>query len=385
MTPNIPPRTNIPLHPDDVLLFNEVAHVMRRVAKHYNLPLRSIEAMPMPTRAMCDRLGDCSGDGRIRLVMRATIDGQFVDAPRTPDLIWQTAAHELAHLRHLNHSQAFELFFIEMRQAVDNFRVDHRQKVIDKLLKMQKSRDGEAALGNIAAAEAFAGAINRMMIDHELEPSALDYAAASDRDPVIQLQVDLSKYRVRSKKARIAWQESMARIVANAHLCKFLVRRGSNDIWFVGTTSHATVAEYVFGTLVRAADDMCQQAYHDYGCEAIAELGRWKARAPGFCESWLAAFVTRIDERLREARTAAVAIVPEAERGTALIRLEGALIKAQKYIDDKFAHRRGSPALALYHGGHAEGRARGRAAADAMPIGRRGVTGRATKLIGGGS
>lgn len=373
---------NIPLHPDDLLFFNEVADVMRRVAKHYDLPLLEISAMPMPSKEMADRLGDCDSSGRIRLVMRATVDGAFVDAPRSPEALWKTAAHELAHLRHMNHGEAFQLFFLELHQAVNNFRVDHRQRVLDRLIKMQRSRDGEAALGNVAAAQAFAEAINRMLIDHELEPSAIDHATATDHDPVIQLRTDLSRYRIETKKRRIAWQESLARIVADAHLCRFLIRTGSNEIWFVGTKSHATVAEYVFGTLVRAASDMCDQAYHEYGMESVAEIGRWKARDRGFREAWFTAFVVRINERLKAARTAAVAAVPEKDRGTALMRLEGALVKAQRYVDDKFKARRSTPSLDLYNNGHSAGRERGRAAADSLPLGRRGVTGEETKRLG---
>lgn len=372
----------IPLHPDDLLFFNEVADVIRRVAKHYELPLNAVEAMPMPTKAMADKLGDCNSSGTIRLVMRATVDGEFVDAPRSPERVWQTAAHELAHLRHMNHGKEFELFFIEMHQAVTNFRVDHRQKVLDRLVKMQRSRDGEAAIGNVAAAQAFAEAINRMLIEHELEPSAIDHATATDKDPVIQVKTNLSAYRIADKKRRIAWQESLARIVANAHLCKFLIRTGSNDIYFVGTKAHATVAEYVFGTLVKAASDMCDKAYHDYGSESIAKIGRWKAETRGFREAWFSAFVLRIQERLKEARTAAVAAVPEVARPGALMRLDGALVKAQTYIDDKFKTTRSAPSLVLFTSGHVEGRIRGRAAADSMPIGRRGVTGASQKLLG---
>lgn len=376
---------NIPLHPDDVLLFNEVAAAMRRVARKYKLPLRAVEAFPMPDRGMADRLGECRSDGTIRLVMRATVDGQFCDEPRTPEDIWRTAAHELAHLRHFNHGEAFQVFELEMREAVSNERVDHRQKLLDKLVKMQDARDGEARLGNEAAAEAFAAAINRMLIEHELSPTDVDYARTRDDDPIVELSTDLSKYRIETRKVRVAWQETLARIVANAHLCTFLIHSGSNSIIFVGTRSHATVAEYVYGTLVPAAQKMCDAAYHDYGMESIAEFGKWKAREPGFRESWMAAFTERIRERFDEARRAAVAqAAVDVPGGTsqALMRLDGQLIRVRKYVDDKFRGK-ASP-LRRVSAYHAEGRARGRVAADAVPIGRRGVTGSSSprKLLG---
>ena len=121
----------LPLHPDDILLFTEIAGVMRRVAKHYDLPLRQIEAFPMPTAGMANRLGECDSTGTIRLVLRATVNGQFVDAPCTPEDVWRTAAHELAHLRYMDHGLEFQTFELEMWQAVSNFRIDRRQRVID--------------------------------------------------------------------------------------------------------------------------------------------------------------------------------------------------------------------------------------------------------------
>lgn len=369
------PALNL-LHPDDVLFFAEVTDVMRRVANHYDLPLTGVQPLPMPRAGMSDRWGDCNGSGLIRLVMRCTVDGHFCEEPCSPEEIWKTAAHELAHLRHLNHGAEFQAFRVEMEEAVSNFRVDHRQKVIDRLVKMQASRDSEAQLGNTAAAEAFAAAINRMLIEHELQPSDLDYARATDSDPVIEVEVNLSTYNIPLKKTRIAWQETLAGIVANAHLCKFLLLTGSNRIIFVGTKSHATVAEYAFGTLVHAAIHLSNEAYHQYGLESIPEFGKWKAKEPGFREAWLAAFCQRIRERMDEARKVAVAQAEADVPGgssTALIRLNGALLKAKQYIDDKYSKGKAS-ALSSFGGRNEAGRERGRAAADSMAIGRKALT-----------
>lgn len=376
------------LHPDDVLFFHEVSAAMRRVAKQYDLPLRSITPLAMPLSGMADRLGDCASSGDIRLVMRATVDGQFCDAPRTPADVWGTAAHELAHLRHMNHGLAFGELHAELMIALDNQQTDHKEKMIAKLVKMQASRDGEASLGNTAAAEAFASAINRMLVEYELNPSDLDYARATDKDPVIELRADYTKYQIESKRVRIAWQESLARVVAKSHFCTFLLRTGSNQIWFVGTTSHATVAEYVFGTLVPAAATMASDAYIQYRKDTPPLPGTQKRPGTyGFVEAWLSAFVERINERFTEARLAAVAAAVADAPGSesqALVRLNGALAKVNKYIDDKFSGRKSSAsALSGGRSTNSEGHARGRAAADKMVIGRRGVTGSSARgLLG---
>ncbi len=371
------------LHPDDVLFFHEVRQAMRRVAATYKLPLQSVTPMTMPEEGLADKLGDCSSSGHIRIVMRATVDGEWCSSPRTPALVWSTAAHELAHLKHMNHGEKFQEFAIELLTAIENQTMDHREKVLARLVKMQASRDGEAKIGNSAAAEAFAQAINRMLIENELKPSDIDYARGADNDPVVEIMVDLNLYKIEKKRARVAWQQTLARIVAKAHLCTFLLRSGSNSIWFVGTKSHAVVAEYAYGTLVPVAVALCNNAYHDYGMESVAELGKWKAREPGFKEAWLHAFIKRIEERFEEARKAAVAEAPEGT-SVALIRLGGAMTKVHKYIDDRFKGRRGSLGpLAALRSSNAAGSARGRAAADAMTIGRRGV-GTTQKRIGDG-
>lgn len=369
------------LHPDDLLFFNEVRTAMLLVASDYKLPLRSVEPMTMPEDGMADKLGFCTGSGNIAIVLRCTVDGAFVEEPISPAEVWDTAAHELAHLRHQNHGMDFQTFRLELLQAVRNQQEDYREKIIAKVVKMQAARDGEAALGNSEAAEAFATAINRMLNDHELSPSDIDYARGADRDPVIEIPVDLKKYNIETKKSRVAWQETLARVVAKAHLCTFLIRTGSNTIIFVGTKSHATVAEYAFGTLVPAAEKMSLAARHIYWREM-----RVKYNVPanksisgikemfGFREAWLDSFIRRIGERFDEARSAAVAEAPIGST-QALIRLDGALIKTRKYIDDKFTSKRRVAALNSRGTNHSEGRERGRAAADQMAIGRKGVAG----------
>jgi hypothetical protein len=371
------------LHPDDVVFFHEVCIAMRNVAKRYELPLRSISAATMPSSGMQSFLGRCHSTGDIELVMRATVDGVFCDAPRTPADVWRTAAHELAHLRHMNHGLAFEELHAELMIAIDNQQEDHKEKMIKKLVKMQASRDSEQAIGNSAAAEAFASAINRMLIEYELNPSDLDYARATDADPIIEMRVDLLKYQIEKKKTRVAWQESLARVVAKAHLCTFLLSPGSNNIWFVGTKSHAMVAEYVFGTLVPAAARMSYIEYRRFRQATKPVNGKYsRPETHGFIEAWLDAFITRITERFDDARKSMIteiAVDMPGASSQALIRLDGAMMKVQTYIDDKFkSGRRGASPLSRGRSSNVEGAARGRAAANNMTIGRRAVTGSAS-------
>lgn len=372
------------LHDDDIILFNTVATAMRTVAKKYGLRLHRITPLPMPKSGMADRMGDCSYTGEIRIVMRCTVDGVWCDEPLSPDEIWNTAGHELAHLRHMDHGPDFLLFQAELNEALSHRKGDHRSRMIDKIVKLQQRRQGEAEIGNLEAAEMFASAINKMLIAYELSPSDLDYARAAADDPVIEVELNLNAYQIELKKSRIAWQETLARVVAGANLCTFLINTNSNRIWFVGTKSHAIAAEYTYGMLVPAAIKMCITEYFRFYSKCRF-VDRDLTKTHGFKASWLNAFVERIRERLNEARTAAMQEatpdIPGGER-TALIRLEGSLIKAKKYIEDKFAGKKAAPVLKNALSKNKDGRRMGREAADRIPLHRKVMTASNKKPVG---
>ena len=361
-------------HPTDLQFFCEVRSAMQRVAARYGLPLGAVTHLAMPASGMANRLGECTHTGDIRLVLRCTVDGQWCDEPLNPTEVWDTAAHELAHLQHWSHGDAHEEFTAELGRALQNLDTDHREKIVAKLVKMQAARDGEAALGNSDAADAFATAINRMMLEYELHPSDLDYARGVDTDPVIEICVDLTTHKM-AATSRIAWQESLARTVAGAHLCTFLVHRRSNKITFVGTRAHAQVAEFAYSTLVVAARRMSDKERDAWARDHSKE------ETLGFRSGWLAAFITRINERLQEARKASVAAAPAGQQSTALLRLDGALAKAQRYTTDKFTGH-ASPLQGGYGRRHSEGRARGQAAADRVALGQKAVGTTTRRLIG---
>jgi hypothetical protein len=362
------------IHPDDLLFFQEVRTAMFRVAKRYELPLTSVEPL-----ANDQVFGRCSSTGHITIAMRALINGEWAPEPVSPKLVWDKAAHELAHLRHLNHGTKFNEFWMELHDALQNEEEDHKEKLLRKLVKLQAQRQSEAQLGNSAAAEAFAAMINKMLVENELSATDIDYARANDNDPVVEFKVDLEHYGIEKFETRCAWQESLARVVAKAHMCSFLLRSGSNQIWFVGTKSHATVAEYAYGILVTAADKMVMTELRRFRRECLATDGH-KRRAHGFRNAWLNAFVQRIAQRFDEARAVAVAEAEAREvrqsvpggTSTAVIRLNGAMTKVQRYMDDKFKKKSANP-LATNRRSNAEGTRRGQAAADRMVIGRRAI------------
>lgn len=254
-----------------------------------------------------------------------------------------------------------------------------KEKVLDRVIKMMRSSQSEAQLGNTEAAEAFAAAVNRMLLEHELSMTDVEYARSADNDPVVEIMVDLAGHNIKRTRTRSAWQESLAAIVANAHMCRFLVQAGSNRIWFVGTKAHAEVAEYVFGTLVPVVAKLSLNAYDRFWVQCKAEDGH-AGRAKGYREAWLAAFLQRIRERFEEARATVVA-----EGGsTALIRLNQSLVKANDYMAAKFNKPANKVAgLAGLSASNRDGARDGRAAADRIALNKGVGTSRPAGSLGG--
>lgn len=368
------------LHPEDVLFFAEVAAAMKKVAHKYNLGLKVVGHLPDNYVGFdTDRWGQCfPKQGRVELLLRAKVNGRWTDDSLSPQAVWDTAAHELAHLRYYTggvdgngHGEEHAVFTEELKDALANATEDHRERVLRKVVKMQAQAQSEAKIGNVEAADAFARMVNKMLIENELRPSDVDYARAQLDDPVVEVEVDLARYGMPVRAARSQWQELLASVVSKAHLCTFLIRPRTNRIWMVGTKSHATVAEYSYGVLVSAAEKIADKEWIKY-YDMCRQMGDTQ-KARGFRQSWLRAFVVRISQRFDEERRKMIAGGNLPSSTTAIVRLDSALTKVRRYIDDKFKKGGHASALAGYGADHPDGRAWGRAAADRMAIGQRGM------------
>lgn len=249
-----------------------------------------------------------------------------------------------------------------------------QEKVLDKLAKLVASREGEAALGNSAAAEAFAEAINSMLLRHELSMEDVPLAGAKE-EPIIEQFVDLDAYGIKQSRVRIGWQESLARIVAEAHLCKFLVTAGSNSIIMVGTKQHVAVAEYAYGVLAASANRMSKEARDAYWREnrddADFESGNFRA-------AWLRGFIGRIADRFKEAKKAEVKAAVNMSSSTALMRLDDQLAKVAKHVGEKYKTKIRSARLGS---GCEAGYQAGRTAADKITLGQKGVGTNSRRMI----
>jgi hypothetical protein len=235
-----------------------------------------------------------------------------------------------------------------------------QDKLLDKLRKLKAHADSAEKIGNSAEAEAFASMFQKLLLDHKLEMSDIEFEEMERTEKVEKHWVDYSKYGIKVKNQRILWMERLAGVIARAHFCRILVHPGRNYITLVGRKDDIAVAEYMYVTLVRLADRMSYLEYGKYNRECMRLYGN-ATKAHGFREAWLQAFILRLAERYEQAKQAAEA------QCVALVRLDTAVddfINTMR--DGKPAKKAG--ALSTHTAFNREGSKRGTEAADNIDL-----------------
>jgi hypothetical protein len=189
-----------------------------------------------------------------------------------------------------------------------------QDKLLDKLGKIKRMAEGAAAIGNEAEAQAFAAMLQKLLLDHKLQMTDIEYANEMKEEPIIEHRPDMTfsgrrrVYKdfpdVEIVNQRREWVEMLASIVANAYSCKILVTPGTSIITFVGHKSNVAICEFLFLTMLRSADKMSTNAAKKFRAEQRRNNGGPGNTQKGFRESWLHGFCSRISQRLQEARAA---------------------------------------------------------------------------------
>ena len=108
----------------------------------------------------------------------------------------------------------------------------NRDKALDKATKIAALMASEREYGNQEAAHAFAATMQRLMLEHELSDADVErHRLAGTKpveQPIVEHVVNLGKLGIDSASKRNASLETLAGIVGRAHLCRLLVRPGSN-------------------------------------------------------------------------------------------------------------------------------------------------------------
>jgi hypothetical protein len=252
--------------------------------------------------------------------------------------------------------------------------VTAQDRLLDKLQKIKAMAEGAKVIGSEAEAQAFADMLNRLLTEHKLEMSDLEFEKLDEAEPVeretlhetMAREKRLREAGVRTRKVRVDWMERLASTIARAHHCRIIVLPGSSMVSLVGRRSDRAVAEYMIVTLTRAAEGLAEKELGKYRWEVYKRDGKTEAAA-GFKRAFLRSFVLRLMERFDELRRQRT----EASDGSmALMRIDHEQKAAddfmQKLRDDKATQS--APGLRRQVEHHGEGVRRGRTMADGVGL-----------------
>lgn len=201
------------------------------------------------------------------------------------------------------------------------------EKLIDRIRKMHAKAESAKQLGLEAEALAFASAVQKLLLKHNLEMSEVEAAAADKEDPVKAHWFYPQEFGFKAKKQRILWSEILARAIAKAHLCDMLPLEKSNTLFLIGTRQNRQAAEFMIVFLTRYAEEHSEKDYvrYFYECKAQGDV----TLARGYKAGWLMGFVKRVAERYEKDMKVVVAEA-KSHNPYAMVRLTGMLAKVSE-------------------------------------------------------
>lgn len=172
------------------------------------------------------------------------------------------------------------------------------EEVIRKIKKLQNFAEGTAAIGNEAEATLYAGMVQKLLLQYQLEMSTIDFKSYQEHEPIGVSPMYWSDHRGAEKRKRSLWQQTLGGIVAHAFSCQVLVHERSNMLSFAGRKSKRELAIFTFVTLARAAENIAQREYDRFYAKCERDGSQVLAR--GYKNSFLLGFCQRIKERFEE-------------------------------------------------------------------------------------
>lgn len=253
-----------------------------------------------------------------------------------------------------------------------------QDRILEKLAKLRAHAESAAAIGSTAEAETFAAMFQKLLVDHKLEMSDVEFVNLDKEEPVDRHYIDYSQYpEVDIKSRRTAWIEDLAMIISHAHFCSILVHRNTSRITLVGRKTDCQVAEYMLMTLIRTADKLADQEYATFTTAAVkkcARCGRSKndpshpvahefkpnwAKARGFRPAFLKSFIQHLGARYRAEQSAR-------STGQALVRINQSHEAVKSWMTDNKIKT--SSEISGYTAFNRHGVKRGREVADTVNL-----------------
>lgn len=249
-------------------------------------------------------------------------------------------------------------------------------KILDKLTKIKAHMESAAKIGNEAEAQAFAAAMSRIMMEHEISMTDIEVSSRDASEPVESYYIDYNKYGKgeQPKKARVNWRESLAGIIADAHFCRILVHRKSSRITLVGRRSDCEVAEYMIITLTRLLEKMSNSEWGKEwrrmgGQESKERNKEVRMELSGFETAYRTAFIARLRHRYETERKTVKQ--ENTSNSMALVRIDKRIAEVNAHVESMKLGT--SKALTSAKSQNALGWRRGTEAADRLNLGGKAV------------
>ncbi len=139
---------------------------------------------------------------------------------------------------------------------------------VEKLIRHEKSA---RTLGSTAEADAFAGKIRQLLLDHRLpQPELSGPAHFEIKESGNSHSVHAADAGLAARKSRQEWSERLAFASASAFGCELLLKTGSNTVVFRGGKSDRVAAAALYAELAGKATESCN-----------AEFSLWKRTPAG--------------------------------------------------------------------------------------------------------
>jgi len=256
---------------------------------------------------------------------------------------------------------------------------EEREKILDKLRKLNAMAESAAELGSEHEAQAFAAKVQELLTAYKLNRADIGGEAPKD-EPINITYVSWRDLGLESRKVRVGWTERLGHFVAEAYYCDFVICGWGGHIgMLVGAETDRKVATYMYVTLGRFLQKLVEQEYAAAWkrCLAAGDVTLCRGFKAGFTYGFLTRLKERFDEEVRPK-----ADVPLATT-TAIVHVRrDSLAKVKEWQKDNMNLRpvRGTQ----LDDGSREGRARGKSAADAVDLQGKAFekTGKSTLQIG---
>lgn len=248
--------------------------------------------------------------------------------------------------------------------------IERHEDPLEFIRKLVEREQGERALGNLKAAEAFAAKIREQLLKYKLSLSDVERAREAKANPMTYAFFTADLWGSHYKPDRELWTEELADVVARAHFCRSLVLTGdikNNSIGFVGTKKDIEVARYVFCRLARTAIKLCKDqitqlegALQTRLKEAREHPGRFipmpYSIPKNFAGSFFIGFTHAIHERYKRQK---VELQLTEGETTALMRLDTLVDNYTREIVDGRVDSDAPPVDELDYNAYFEGRRQG--------------------------